>query len=87
MRVHPLLPGHSSTARLVRASAAPAFDATWAGSADRLAAHLGQDYPVAQAVGRAAGEAMGSPYDAQQAWDFGLDRVVAGLAELVEPGS
>ena len=75
----------SSTARLVRAGAIPAFASTWEESAERLATYVGTDFPLAQSVGRAAGEAMGGPYDAEQAWEFGLARVVAGLAELVEP--
>lgn len=75
----------SSTARLVRAAGLPAFTAFWEESQDRLAAYVGTDFPLARAVGGAAGEAMGGPYDAEQAWEFGLDRVVAGLAKLVGP--
>jgi hypothetical protein len=31
-------------------------------------------------VGQAAGESMGAPCDARTAWEFGLARVVDGLA-------
>ncbi|NHB86102.1 TetR/AcrR family transcriptional regulator [Tessaracoccus sp. HDW20] len=73
----------------VRASAArlipPAVDftATWADSVAPLARYLGTGFSLAQRVGRAAGEVTGSPYDASYAWRFGLDRVLAGLADLI----
>lgn len=60
------------------------FGPVWAESAARLAVYLGTNHPLAQRVGEAAGEAMGTPYSAAHAWRFGLDRVVAGLAELVD---
>ncbi|HEY0950885.1 TetR/AcrR family transcriptional regulator [Nocardioides sp.] len=49
----------------------------------RLAAYLGDRHPLAQTVGAAAGEAMGGASDATLAWDFGLARVLDGLAALV----
>lgn len=51
----------------------------WGG---RLAAYLGDRHPLAQTVGAAAGEAMGGASDATLAWDFGLARVLDGLAAL-----
>lgn len=60
------------------------FGPLWAESAGRLAGYLGDDHPLAQRVGRAAGESMGAPYGVQRAWTFGLDRLVAGLADLIE---
>ena len=60
------------------------FEDLWADSAGRLTTYLGEAYPLAQEIGRAAGESMGGPYDPDRAWEFGLARVVAGLADLVE---
>ncbi|TKV60633.1 TetR family transcriptional regulator [Nakamurella flava] len=60
------------------------FGPLWAESAGRLAHYLGDDHPLAQRVGRAAGESMGAPYGADRAWAFGLDRLLAGLADLVD---
>lgn len=60
------------------------FGPLWAESAERLAHYLGDDHPLAQRVGRAAGESMGAPYGVERAWVFGLDRLMAGLADLVE---
>ncbi|PSR58187.1 TetR family transcriptional regulator [Nocardia sp. MDA0666] len=43
-----------------------------------------QRYPLAARVGSAAGQAHDSAYSADHAWDFGLARVLDGLAVLVE---
>lgn len=74
-----------------RAGAAALTDSTdsdvgavWSDSAPRLASYVGDGFPLARRVGAAAGEAMGAPYDADLAWRFGLDRVLAGLACLIE---
>lgn len=76
-----------SSARAIVSTPAPeGFGEVWADSNVRLAGYLGDDFPLAQTVGRAAGEAIGSPYDARRAWDFGLERVIAGLTDLIEPG-
>ncbi|MGH3383774.1 MAG: TetR/AcrR family transcriptional regulator [Nocardioidaceae bacterium] len=48
----------------------------------RLASYLGDDFPLAQTVGAAAGEAMGGASSASLSWDFGLARVLTGLAAL-----
>jgi AcrR family transcriptional regulator len=41
-------------------------------------------YPVASRVGSAAGEAHGSAHDPEHAYRFGLERVLDGLAPLIE---
>jgi hypothetical protein len=41
-------------------------------------------YPLAARVGSAAGAAHGTAYDPEYAYEFGLGRVVDGLAALVE---
>ncbi|WP_245553416.1 TetR/AcrR family transcriptional regulator C-terminal domain-containing protein [Nocardia veterana] len=43
-----------------------------------------QRYPLAARVGAAAGQAHDSAYSADHAWNFGLARVLDGLAVLVE---
>jgi AcrR family transcriptional regulator len=40
-------------------------------------------YPVAARVGAAAGEAMQAAYDPQHAFDFGLARILDGIAALI----
>ncbi|WP_227979447.1 TetR/AcrR family transcriptional regulator C-terminal domain-containing protein [Nocardia spumae] len=42
-------------------------------------------YPLAARVGTAAGGAHDSAYSADHAWNFGLARVLDGLAVLIEP--
>ncbi len=54
----------------------------WPDWSVRLAEYLGDRHPLAQTVGAAAGEAMGGASDARLAWDFGLARVLDGLAAL-----
>jgi AcrR family transcriptional regulator len=51
----------------------------WSG---RLAAYLGDDFPLAQTVGAAAGEAMGAALSPEMAWEVGLARVLDGLRAL-----
>ncbi|REJ05671.1 TetR/AcrR family transcriptional regulator [Microbacterium bovistercoris] len=72
----------AAAARIVRMPDDAAFGEAWEQSAGSLTRYLGDDFPLARRVGAAAGEAMGAPYDAQRAWEFGLDRVIAGLADL-----
>ena len=74
----------SAATRALRATPTAEFADVWAASAGSLAGYLGGDFPLAQRVGGAAGEELGAPYDAARAWEFGLDRVLAGLGELVE---
>lgn len=56
--------------------------AHWPEWSASLAAYVGTDYPLAQRVGAAAGEAQQAAYSPAHAWEFGLERVIAGLAEL-----
>lgn len=63
------------------------FGEVWAESAGPLASYVDDAFPLAQRVGQVAGESMGGPYDATRAWDWGLDRVVAGLADLLDPAT
>lgn len=54
----------------------------WPEWSARLATYLGDDFPLAQTVGAAAGEAMGAASSPLVAWDFGLARVLDALAAL-----
>ncbi len=72
----------AAAGRLVDRAAAEDFAEVWQQSAEPLAGYVGDDFPLARRVGRAAGEAMGGPYDAARAWEFGLTRVIAGLGGL-----
>lgn len=60
------------------------FDEIWRQTAGRLSHYLGANFPLAQQVGRDAGEEMRAPYSAQRAWEFGLARVLAGLADIID---
>lgn len=73
----------SAAARMQADVRAGVFADTWTDAAPRLATYLGDAMPLAQSVGQAAGEAMGAPYDAREAWEFGLERVMDGLAGLI----
>ena len=41
-------------------------------------------YPIAARVGSAAGAAHGSAYSPGHAYTFGLERVLAGLSQLID---
>ncbi|NLE80637.1 MAG: TetR family transcriptional regulator [Rhodococcus sp.] len=56
----------------------------WSAWQPRLAAYLGEDFPLAQRVGSAAGEAMNTSYSPEAAWEFGLARVLDALEALIE---
>ena len=60
------------------------FGPLWVESAARLAGYLGAEHPLAQRIGQAAGESMGGPYNVERSWTFGLERVLAGLADLID---
>jgi AcrR family transcriptional regulator len=62
----------------------PAADtaALWAQWRSRLATYVGDDYPLAARVGAAAGAAMNAAYSPPAAYAFGLNRVLAALADL-----
>jgi AcrR family transcriptional regulator len=57
----------------------------WAANAPLLARVFDEDaYPTAARVGAAAGAAHGSAYSPGHAYDFGLQRVLDGLAALID---
>ena len=57
----------------------------WAASAPLLARFVDVNaYPLAARVGSAAGAAHGSAYSPDHAFEFGLQRVLDGLAALIE---
>lgn len=56
----------------------------WAANEPVLARALDpQGYPRAVRIGSAAGEAQGSAWASDRAWDFGLERTLDGLAALI----
>ena len=67
------------------AEQSPGTDAEWWERAGPLLAEVvdPERYPLAARVGAAAGEAHGSTYDPAQAYEFGLERVLDGLAALL----
>ena len=71
------------------AADAPGTDAEWWEGAGPLLARVvdPERYPLASRVGAAAGEAHGSTYDPAHAYEFGLERVLDGLAALIARGS
>lgn len=66
------------------AQSAGALD--WERVAMPLAGHLGERHPLAQRVGAAVGAELDGAYDADAAWRFGLERVLDGLAPIIEQG-
>jgi hypothetical protein len=57
----------------------------WAANAPLLARAFDHDaYPTAARVGAAAGAAHGSAYNPDHAYEFGLQRVLDGLAILID---
>jgi AcrR family transcriptional regulator len=70
-------------ARMRESAEREQFGPFWAEAGPRLTQYLGEGFPLAQSVGRAAGEAMDGPYDADVAWEFGLARVIDGLAGII----
>ncbi|MBB5914284.1 AcrR family transcriptional regulator [Nocardia transvalensis] len=46
-----------------------------------------EHYPLAARIGASAGQAHDSAYSADHAWHFGLPRLLAGLADLIEKPS
>lgn len=61
-------------------------DAAWWEQAGPLLARVidAERYPLASRVGSAAGEAQGAAFDPDRAYAFGLERVLDGLAALIE---
>jgi AcrR family transcriptional regulator len=59
----------------------------WAANAPLLARIVDERaHPLAARVGNAAGAAHGSAYDPDHAYRFGLDRVLDGLAAIIDAG-
>ncbi|HEX6022995.1 MAG TPA: TetR/AcrR family transcriptional regulator [Solirubrobacter sp.] len=67
-------------------ASAPGTDAEWWETAGPLLARVvdPERYPLAARVGSAAGAAQGGAYDAERAYAFGLERVLDGLAALID---
>ncbi|HEX3815497.1 MAG TPA: TetR/AcrR family transcriptional regulator [Mycobacteriales bacterium] len=57
----------------------------WAANAPLLARVFdAESYPRAARIGSATGEAHGSAYDPEHAYRFGLQQIMAGLAQLID---
>jgi AcrR family transcriptional regulator len=75
----------TSDARAAQLASAMDDQQWWAGNAPLLARILDERaYPLAARVGSAAGAAHGSAYDPDHAYRFGLDRVLDGLAAIID---
>lgn len=75
----------ANDARATQRSSAMNDEQWWAANAPLLARVLDESaYPLAARVGSAAGAAHGSAYDPEHAYRFGLDRVLDGLAAIIE---
>lgn len=75
----------AADARAARTDSAMDDQTWWAANAHLLARVLDQDaYPLASRVGTAAGTAHGSAHDPDHAYHFGLDRLLDGLAALID---
>ncbi len=61
-------------------------DSEWWGISGPLLARVldESDYPVAARVGSASGAAHGGAYSSSYAYTFGLERVLAGLSDLID---
>jgi len=72
-------------ARAVQHDTAMDDNEWWAASGPLLARVLDETaYPLAARVGSAAGAAHGSAYSPGHAYTFGLERVLAGLSQLID---
>jgi AcrR family transcriptional regulator len=69
-------------------AAAGGDDGEWWTQAEPLLARVldAERYPLAVRVGGAAGAAQGAAFDPERAYAFGLERVLDGLAALIERG-
>jgi AcrR family transcriptional regulator len=75
----------AADARAARHQSAMDDEQWWAANASLLARLLDPGaYPLASRVGSAAGAAHGSAHDPEHAYRFGLERVLDGIAALVE---
>jgi Tetracyclin repressor-like, C-terminal domain len=76
----------AADARAVHRDTAMDDSEWWTTSGHLLARVLDETaYPIAARVGSAAGTAHGSAYSPDQAYTFGLERVLAGLSALIDP--
>jgi hypothetical protein len=72
-------------ARAARADSGISDHAWWERAEPLLAKVFDADsFPLAARVGAAAGQAHDSAYSAQHAYEFGLARVLDGLASVIE---
>jgi len=75
----------AADARAVQHDTAMDDNEWWATSGPLLARVLDETaYPIAARVGSAAGAAHGSAYSSGHAYTFGLERVLAGLAQIID---
>jgi hypothetical protein len=75
----------AADARATRQDTAMDDEQWWAASAPLLERVLDpRAYPLAVRVGTAAGTAHRSAYNPRHAYDFGLQRILDGLAALIE---
>src|ERR1700730_5484494 len=75
----------AADARTVQHDTAMDENEWWATSGPLLARMLDETaYPIAARVGSAAGAAHGSAYSPAHAYAFGLERVLAGLSQLID---
>jgi AcrR family transcriptional regulator len=75
---------NATAARIAQQNSAMDDEQWWAANAPLLARVLDADaYPIAARVGTAAGAAHGSAYSPEHAYQFGLHRVLDGLAVLI----
>ncbi|MEP6462174.1 MAG: TetR/AcrR family transcriptional regulator [Frankiaceae bacterium] len=75
----------ASDARATRVESAMSDEQWWAANAPLLSQVLDADtYPLAVRVGSAAGAAQGSAHDPEHAYRFGLQRLLDGLAALID---
>lgn len=75
----------ASNARVVQRETALTDQQWWEAAGPALARYLDpRRFPLAARVGAAAGQAYGSAYDPAYGYQFGLPRVLDGLAPLIE---
>lgn len=76
----------AAEAHSIHADSAVDDEQWWAQAGPALAKFVdGRNYPLATRVGTAAGLQHGSAHDPDHAYRFGLQRVLDGLAALIEP--
>ena len=72
-------------ARAAQVDSAMSDEQWWAANAGLLSQILDEEaFPLAVRVGSAAGAAHGSAHDPEHAYHFGLQRLLDGLAALID---